>query len=380
MTKKLIFAALGLALLTLAGFTLARNKSEINEAATYREPIGKVPVQVLTVRPTLHAPAFRYSGLLEPAREVSFGAELQGKISQTFVQEGAYLPAGKAIAKLDDRMLQLQLQSQQNQKALAEVSLQTQQALAQKTETDMTRFDNLKQNDAVADISYQNQKLNHTQVQGGLEAQRLSLKGADLALQTTQTQLDKTVIKAPISGYLTRKQFEVGSIVAPGAPMGTITDISQLKLVVMVPEQQVVAFQLGQKVAVRAEVYPAAVWEGTLTQIAAKGDQNHNFKVEVMIENDNEAHPLKAGMYGSLELASAREVERILIPNTALLGSGEQLQVYVVQDGKARLQPVKTGTSVENNIEITTGLQAGDQLITTGMNRLRQGLTVNIVE
>jgi RND family efflux transporter MFP subunit len=346
MTKKIILLSSALALVFLAGFTLYNNKAEIDAAASYTEEIDNVPVQVLTVQTRSLPQQYQFTGTFQPHREVSFGAEMQGKVVRSYVQEGQYLPQGKTIAKLDDSMLQLQLKSQLNQKDASEVNLASQKALLDKSQADLNRFEKLKADQAVADITYENQQLNHTQAENGYEATALNLKGLDIAIETTLKQIDKTVVKAPISGYLTMKQFEVGSMVAPNMPLGQITDISQLKLVAMVPEKQVVQLQVGQEVEIRADVYPGHVFTGTLSRLASKGDQNHHFKVEVLIDNQDEAHALKAGMYGSLHVQSREETESIFVPSTLLVGSSGQTQVYVIEDGQALLRHVKTGTSI----------------------------------
>ena len=378
MIKKIIFSLVGIGLVALAAFQLYGNKQEINEAATYKEVIGDIPVEVMTVKSEKHNQNLNFTGTFEPVKEVSFGAETQGKIVQVFVNEGDYLTAGKTIAKIDDSMLQLQLQSQQNQKAVSTVQLETQKAMLSKTETDVQRFNNLQKDGAVADLTLENQKINLTQVKGGVQANELGLKGMDIAMQITNEQISKTVVKAPISGYLTMKNFEVGAMASPNMPLGMITDVSDLKLAVMITEKQVINFRIGQKVDITADVFPNKTFSGKITQIATKGDRNHNFKVEVLIKNTDKNYPLKAGMYGSLSTQSTTKEDMIFVPNSILVGTGNQVQIYVLENGKAVLRDITTGGSIGDKVEVTSGLKAGDKVIKTGINNLNDGITVKV--
>jgi len=380
MIKKIIFSVIGVGLVALAAIQLYGNKQEINEAATYKEEIGNIPVEIMEVTAEKVNQKLKFTGTFQPFKEVNFGAETQGKIVQVYVNEGDYLTAGRTIAKIDDGMLQLQLQSQANQKSVSQVQLETQKVVAAKAEKDVQRFNNLKSDGAVADLTFENQKLNLTQVKSGVQANELGLKGMDIAMEITNEQISKTVIKAPISGYLTMKNFEVGTIAAPNMPLGMITDVSNLKMVAMVTEKEVVRFRTGQTVEVSADVFPTKTFTGKIMQIATKGDQNHNFKVEVLIQNNNKNYPLRAGMYGTLTAQTATTENAIFLPNSILLGNSKQAQVYVINNGKAILKNVTTGGSIGDRIEITSGLKVGEKVIKTGINNLNNGITVKVVK
>ncbi|MDP5139674.1 MAG: efflux RND transporter periplasmic adaptor subunit [Spirosomaceae bacterium] len=379
MTKKIIFGIIGIALVVLAAFKLYNNKSEINEAAAFKEERGNIPVETLIVQEEIFEQGYKFTGTFNPDREVNFGAEMQGKIIKTFANEGDYLAVGSPIAKIDDSMLKLQLQNQETQLQVAQVNVETQQTLAAKSKADLERFQNLKKDDAVADITFENQKLNNAQASAAASISKLNVESAKTAIATTKEQLTKTLIKAPISGYLTMKQFEVGSIVAPGAPMGVITNTSNLKLTVMIPENQVIQFRKGQTVSVNADVYPNRQFTGKINQIAAKGDPNHNFKVEVTLTNSNREFPLKAGMYGNLNVSSTQPIKGIFVPNSILQKNENRVQVYVIDNGKAVLRNVNTGITVADKVEITSGLNTGDEIIVTGLNNLTNGITVKTV-
>jgi RND family efflux transporter MFP subunit len=376
--KKTIFIIIGIALVALAAFKLYSNKSQINEAATYKEEVGNVPVKILVANSEKQQNELKFTGTFNPIHEVQFGAEIQGKIVKIFAEEGTFMEAGTPITKLDDTMLLLQLESQKNQLEVAQVNLQNQEALAQKSQTDIQRFENLKNDNAVADITYQNQKLSNIQAQGGLAISKTNVESAKIAIQTTQEQISKTLIKAPITGYFSSKSFEVGSIVSSNTILGVVTDISELELVVMVSEKQVILFKEGQKVNLKADVFTNTTFEGKITTISVRGDQNHNFKMKVSVKNDKKGEQIKAGMYGSVFIESTQDVEGIFIPSEVIRGSSDQTQVYVAENGKAILKNIKIGVSIGDKIEVIEGLKAGDKVITSGINNLNNGITIQI--
>ncbi|WP_338813120.1 efflux RND transporter periplasmic adaptor subunit [Bernardetia sp. Wsw4-3y2] len=378
--KKTIFIIIGVVLVVAVAFRLYSNKSKINEAESYKEEIGNIPVNVVVANLEKQQNELKFTGTFNPIHEVQFGAELQGKITKIFAEEGTFLKAGNPIAKIDDSMLILQLKAQKNQLEVAKVSLTNQEAAAQKSQTDIQRFENLKKDNAVSDITYQNQKLGNTQAQGGLEISKTNVESAKISIQTTQQQIDKTLIKAPITGYFSTKNFEVGSIVSPNMPLGVITDISELELVVMIPEKQVILFKEGQKVELKADVFSATKFEGKVTHISVRGDQSHNFKMKISLKNDNKDKQIKAGMYGSVFIESTQNVEGIFIPSEVIRGNAGQTQVYVAENGKAVLKNVKTGVSIEDKVEIIEGLKAGDKIITSGINSLNDGITIQITK
>ncbi|MDX2304179.1 MAG: efflux RND transporter periplasmic adaptor subunit [Microscillaceae bacterium] len=361
--KKVVWILVVLGIIAFFAFTLYSNKKEINQAAQFRDKVTDVPVRVTKAAYQPMDYAYAYLGSFAPIREVSFGAETQGRITQIFVQEGDMLSQGQLLAKIDDEKLRLKLSSEQ-------VALENQKSVHQKLTRDLERYENLKEANAVTDINYQQSKLSEKQ-------SGFSEKSAAIQIKLTEKDLRLTQITAPISGILTEKRFEVGSVVNFGNPLGTITDISSVKLVALIPEADILKFSQGQEVKVTADVYPDREFVGTITLIGVKADAAHNYKVEVLVSNSREAF-LRAGMYGKIKGKSTQKQDRLLIPRTALVGSIKQPQIFVAQNGTARLRDVVIGDSFGDSLEIISGLKAGESVIITGQLNLEDGTTIKI--
>ena len=146
----------------------------------------------------------------------------------------------------------------------------------------------------------------------------------------------------------------------------------------MVPEYQVVKLEMKQKVMVSVDVFKNTKYTGVITQISEKGDENHNYKVEVLINNDNRQFPLRAGMNGSVRLNDKNVTTGIFISRDVLQGTATKPQVFLALNNRAVLKNVVTGIAVGNDVQIIDGIHDGDKIITTGMNSLKDSTTIKI--
>jgi RND family efflux transporter MFP subunit len=350
MIKKIIFTVIALALLVFVFIKLASNKKEINASAAYKETKENIAVQVITAQRSTYNADLQYTGTFKPFKETNFGAESQGMLTEVYIQEGDYVKAGQLLAKISDELLSVKLKADQAQLEKANVDLQRQK--------------NLSKDNATTDAM--------------LKQMELGYALAQTAVSSTQKQIAMTRILAPISGVITMKNFEKGSIVAPGIPLGTITDVSQLKLEVLIPENQINTIKKGSRITVLSDVYPDQKFNGTVNLIAVKGDQNHNFKVEILVTNSNSNFPLKAGMFASIQANSSEQVTNFLIPRTAVVNQNGETKVFVAQNGKAKAKTIQTAGFLGDNMQVTSGIEEGEQIIITGVNNLKDGITIKI--
>ncbi|NJO00420.1 MAG: efflux RND transporter periplasmic adaptor subunit [Bacteroidia bacterium] len=350
MIKKIIFTVSALALLVFVFVKLASNKKEINAAAAYKETKENIAVEVITAQRSTYYAALQYTGTFKPFKETNFGAESQGKLTEVYIEEGDYVKSGQLLAKINDELLS--------------VKLAAEQAQLEKAKVDLERQKNLSKDNATTDAM--------------LKQMELGYALAQTAVASTQKQIAMTRITAPISGLITMETIEKGSIVAPGVPLGTITDVSQLKLEVLIPENQIKTIKKGSRITVMSDVYPDQIFTGTINLIAVKGDQNHNFKVEILVANSNSNFPLKAGMFASIQANSSEQVTNFLIPRSAVVNQNGETKVFVAQNGKAVARTIQTNGLIDDNMQVISGIEEGEQVIITGVNNLKDGITIKI--
>ncbi|MEN9828182.1 MAG: hypothetical protein RJA11_798, partial [Bacteroidota bacterium] len=154
--------------------------------------------------------------------------------------------------------------------------------------------------------------------------------------------------------------------------------ISTLKVKVNVSEKDAFALKNGDKVIIRTDVYTGIEFPGTVSAIAPKADEAHTYPVEIRMSNSKQ-YPLKAGMFGRVSFTSIKKADALIIPRSALIGSIKNPKVFVVTDGKAELRDVQAGADAGTKLEIISGLQAGETIVTNGQNNLRPGSKVTII-
>lgn len=341
MKRVITIVIVAVVLVGLIVFKLKTNQKEV-KAKIFINDVNAA-VLVKTGSPTIHSfeSSLAFLGTFEPSRQNTIGSDANGKLVSIRFEEGDQVRQGQLLAKVDDEMLQLQLEN-------ADVGLEGQK-------NDDRRYSNLEKENAVSGVQ--------------VEKTRLGVRSGELQKKQIQKQIKSTSIVAPYSGVVTKKMIDLGSFVGQGTPLFELTDISSLKLTVNVPERDVLKFRLGQAVAVRADIYGDKEFPGKITNISVVADRAHNFKVQITVPNPK--RELMAGMYGSVRLKNNASVTRLAVPRVALVGSSKNPQVYVVRNKVAHLTTFNAGTSDGDYIEVVSGINKGDVIVVKGQVNLQ---------
>lgn len=333
-------------------FVLSNNKKEAEEkTAVVAQTNATIAVRVDTVSKELPNLDVIANGNFAPSQELSFSAEKAGRVVNVLVKEGAYVQAGQTLATI--RVDQLS------------VDVQSAEAAYQNALTDKERYENAFKTGGV------------TQQQ--LDQALLNLSNAKAKLQQSKINLGDANIKATISGIVNKRHIEPGSVVSPGTPLFDIVNVSKLKLNVTVNEAQVANLQVGKPVKVKASVFPDKEFSGKISFIAPKADAALNFPIEIEISN-NAGNQLKAGMYGTAIFDFPNQVPITIVPRTAFVGSVNSNQVFVVENNKAILKTVTAGRILGDKVEIVSGLNEGDLVVTSGQINLANGSAISVIK
>ncbi len=355
MKKIIITIVVILVSLALISYVLINNKKE-NEAKTaiVAEKNAAVSVRIDTVKTENISLDFISNGNFEPVQELKFSAEKSGKITKLLVKEGDFVSVGQTLAIVRSDVVN--------------VNAQNANAIYQNAVSDYNRFENAFKTGGV------------TKQQ--LDQAKLGMVNAKSQLTQANINVGDTRIKAPISGFINSKYIEVGSIISstPATQLFDIVNVSKLKLKVNVSESQVASLKVGTKTNVKASVYPDKTFNGTISFIAAKADMSLNFPVEIEITN-NASKDLKAGMYGTAEFASNQQKQSLkVVPRNAFVGSVSSNQIFVIENGVAKLKTVTAGRILGNKVEILNGLNDGETVIVTGQINLQDGSKVEVIK
>ena len=347
--KKALYIIIPLVLIAIAVIKLKSNK-DVTQSKVYQyDKEEAINVQADTLQLENVNAEFSYSGTFEPNKETKISAELQGKINNILVDAGSVVSKGQTLIQLDNSLLKLQLQT-------IEVQIEG-------LEADVNRYTILSKADAIQGVQ--------------LEKAVLGLKSAKVQKATLLEQINKTTIKAPFSGVVTAKLSEEGAFAAPGIPLLQITDITNLKFTVNVPENELSKFKLNQNYLISADAYSEISFSGKATMIGSKANIGSSFPVQFMVNNTSDLK-IKSGMFGKVNLKSDKLGRGIIIPASAIVGSENQPQVYILKNGKALLQNITISNKIKNKAVVSNGLNEGEVIVTNGFINLFDGANVTV--
>lgn len=296
---------------------------------------------------------FTLTGTIIANNDVNILSETSGKVMQMFFKAGDFKAAGSVLAQIDDE--------------LKKAAFMSAEANYEKAKKDFERFKILFEQKSATDAQF--------------DAAKLGLSMAEAQYIVAKRQLEDTKIKTPISGFITMKNIDVGSTVQ-GAPQPTlvanIVDISRVKVKLNVAELYAFALKPGNPVEVTADVFPGTIFKGRIESVSAKSDEAHTFPVEIVVEN-NSSHQLKAGAFARVDFSSLKGTKGLVIPREALVGSVKNPQVYVVENGIAKLRSLIVGSESNTFVQVLNGLTGNETIVINGQNNLVDNIKVEIL-
>jgi len=338
-----------LLLLSFSLLSLSSCKEHADAASQDRKPKGgEAPiVDVLVASPRPISNEIEANGSVVANEYVELHPEISGRIVYLNVPEGAQVPKGTVIARINDADLQATLE-----KAKAQL------ALYQKTEERERKLLEIQGiNEADYDLAVSN--VNSTK--------------ADIDF--TQAQLDKTIIRAPFDGVVGLRQVSPGAYVTPANIIATVQQLDKTKVDFTIPEQYSTVVRKGSLVDVQLDSRTNARRKGLIVATEPQINlSSRNLKVRALLQ-DGVAHP---GSFVKVFVNAGVDKRAIMVPTNCIIPEDRNNQVLLVKGGKARVVNVETGVREADNIEITRGISPGDTVIVTGVLFARPDQAVSI--
>lgn len=280
-------------------------------------------------------------GSLLPMEETEIHTEVSGRVVGLYINEGASVSKGSLLIKLFDGDLQAQLKK-------LEVQLQ----IAQKTEERNNEL--LKLNG----ISQQDYDLSFLQVS--------NIK-ADIELM--KTNISKTEIRAPFSGKIGFRNISTGAYVTPATIITSIRQVNLLKLQFSVPEKYSAKIKLGQMIGFSTDGSNRKFLAKVYATESTVSETTRGMNVRCYVQQGDAS--LVAGAFAKVDMDFARNDNAILVPSQAILPQARGKKLILYKDGIAKFVDVQTGIRDSANIEIISGINPGDTIVTTGLLGLR---------
>jgi membrane fusion protein (multidrug efflux system) len=202
-----------------------------------------------------------------------------------------------------------------------------------------------------------------------------NLEVAQASFALASAKLAKTELKAPFSGLIGLRVVSVGDYVKEGADLVNLESIDPLKVDFRVPETFLKQVQVGQSVEVTLDALPGKAYDGKVFAVNPLVDAaGRAIVIRAQVRNQDTA--LRPGMFARVRLITREEKEAMVLPEQALVPQGNEQFVFRVADGKVSRVKVETGQRRDGKVEIVAGLAKGDEVVTAGQLKLRDGVQV----
>jgi membrane fusion protein (multidrug efflux system) len=300
-----------------------------------------VRAEAITVSTTTLLDNIEIPGSIVANETTEIHPEVSGLITRIYFKEGTYVSKGSVLFKLNDADLQAQLRK-----------LQVQQRIASQNENRSSEL--LK----IGGISRQD-----------YDAAQLQTSNTSADISIIQTQIAKTVIRAPFSGKIGFRLVSVGAYVSPATVMTTLSQTSNLKLDFTVPEKYIPQVKNGQYVNFTVEGVDKK-YTGRIVATESNITENtRTLQVRAVVQGD--AAGLTPGGFAKVTLNFEPNPNAIVIPTQAIIPQARGKKVYILKGGVAKFVDVETGIRDSATVQITKGLNIGDTVLLTGLLSLR---------
>ena len=337
-SKILCFAGMPL---LLAGCGNGKS-SETAAPAVAEEVIPTVSTAVVNVRPVDQI--YTYSSTVEPYVKNNIAPQTVGRIQKINVEVGDFVSAGQIVAEMDKANLQQ------------------------------------------AELQFKNNETEYNRLKGLYEAGGLSqsdLDAIELAYNVSKTTyenlLENTVLRSPVNGVITARNYDRGDMFSMGQPIFTVEQIVPVKLYVGISESEYTRIKKGDEVEITVEAFPGRVFRGKVNRLNPTIDAStHTFDVEVVVENKDKA--LRPGMYARVNVKFGTN-NNVVVPDMSVVkqtGSGERFIYVLNDDGTVSYVNVKLGRRLGAEYEIVEGIEDGAVVVTGGQSRLKDGIKVSV--
>lgn len=318
------------------------------EKAPARSNKKVLSVTAKIIKPSVLTDEIMAVGRLVPDEEVQLTFETSGKITEIHFEEGTHVKKGTLLAKVNDSHLQAQLARLEAQIPLAEERVYRQKTLLQR--------------DAVS--------------KEALEIVNTELATLKADIEQVKAQIKMTELRAPFDGIIGLRQISVGAYASPSTILASLTSISPIKIEFSVAERYALDVKKGTRLSFTVDGHNTPFEAQVYATESSIDPETHNLTVRALYHNKEQL--LLPGQYTGIRLKQKEIQDAISVPAEAIVPEMGISKIFVYRSGKAEPVDVTTGLRTNSEIQILSGLQIGDTILTSGTLQLRKGSDVKI--
>jgi RND family efflux transporter MFP subunit len=317
-------------------------------------------------------------GEFTPYMSVALHAKVRGYVERVYVDVGSSVKQGEPLAEVSAPEMTAQIAEAESKVRLAEADrLQSEAQLAAAQAT----YDRLKKAAETPGVIAGNELVQQEkQVEAAkamVNSREQAGRAAQSAVQAQKELLAYLKITAPFDGVVTERLVHPGALVGPGPDpvLLVIQQVSRLRLIVPVPEEDISAMVAGANVAFHVPAYPDRVYSGTIARNThALDPKTRTMPIELDVYNRDGS--LSPGMYPSVKWPVRRTHPALFVPKTSVVTTTERTFVIRDREGHGEWVDVKKGVADGDLVEVTGNLQAGDRIVRRGTDELQPGAPI----
>lgn len=305
-----------------------------------------------------------FPGEVRARVESRLAFRVPGKITARKVDPGTLVKRGQVLMQLDPQDLRLS-------EAQAMAGLRSAETNRDLAKAELKRYQELRVKNFVSQAVL-DQKLS------AWKAAQANVDAAQAGYRGQSNQAGYATLVADIDGVVTAVDADVGQVVTPGTPVVRVAKTSEKEIVIGLPEDKVETLRKVQDVTVRLWANPKVVIPGKIREVSPVADAaTRTYAVKVSIPDSFE--DVKLGMTALVQFSSTTAQPMIRVPLTALYHEKATTSVWVVENGAVKLVPVQVGGTAGNEVVLMGGVKAGQNVVTAGVNLLKQGQKVKVM-
>jgi membrane fusion protein, multidrug efflux system len=366
-----------------------------------------MPVEFAPVKRASVSERVTIVGNLIGAATVEAVPKVNGRLESVSVRLGDSVRRGQPIAKVEDSEIRQQVRQQEAAFKVGEATIRQREADLKLAQTNLERNRNLLERQLLPRQTYDDTEARYQAALAQLDLARAQFDQSKARLDELRINLANTVISSPVDGFIGKRYLDPGAAVSPNAPVASVVAITTVRMVANLVEKDAKRLTVGMPAQVEVDAFPGEKFIGKVARIAPVFDPQTR-TAEMEIEVPNPGFRLKPGMYSRVDLTVDSRQNALTVPSNAVVDFEGKTGVFVAGSGQAapgpdqpsasgqaparaggpqqasnpppggplltaKFQPVQIGIRDGEQVEITSGLDDGARVITTGATALRDG-------